>query len=127
MKNIFFSSNTQNDLFPSNARNSFHSYIDANDLHYIPDKHLLAALKSITFDNKISTFKLNPYKPDIIIRQTDSTFTVENYDGSMKRILDPHSVRYGGDYFYISDIDGSFDIYITPGYRSFTDIKIVEG
>jgi len=58
MKNIYFSSNTQNDLFPSNTRNSFHSYIDANDLHYIPNKHLLAALKSIRFDNKTSTLKL---------------------------------------------------------------------
>ena len=58
MKNIYFSSNTQNDLFPSNTGNSFHSYIDANDLHYIPNKHLLAALKSIRFDNKTSTLKL---------------------------------------------------------------------
>ena len=44
----------------------------------------------------------------------------------MQRITPPHQVRYGGDYFHITDIDGSFGVYITPGYRSFTDTQIVE-
>ena len=57
MKNIFYSSNTQNDIFPANTRTSFDSYIDDSDLNYIPDKHLLAALKSITFDKRNHTIK----------------------------------------------------------------------
>ena len=127
MKNIFFSSSTQNDLFPSNTRTSFHSYIDANDLHYIPDKHLLAALKSVTFDNKISTFKLNHKEPNIIIRQTDAFFTHDNYAGPMKRTIGPAQFKFGRDYVYINDMDEANDRYGTPGCRSFTDIQIVEG
>ena len=127
MKNIFFSSNTQNDLFPSNTRSSFRSYIDANDLHYIPNKHLLAALKSITFDNKISTLKLNYKEPNIIIVQTNATFSWENYEGPMQRTIGPAQFKFGRDYIYINDLNELNDRFGTPGYRSFTDIQIVEG
>ena len=127
MKNIFFSSNTQNDLFPSNTRTGFHSYIDVNDLNYIPDKHLLAALKSITFDNKTSTLKLNHKKTNIIIRQTDAIFSFDNYEGPMERTIGPAQFKFGRDYIYINDMDEANDRFGTPGYRSFTDIQIVEG
>ena len=51
MKNIFFLSNVQSDLFPNNSRSSFHSLIPINDLDYLPDINLEAAIKSITYDN----------------------------------------------------------------------------
>ena len=115
------------DVFPSNTRTGFHSYTDVNDLNYIPDKHLLAALKSITFDNKTSTIKLNPKKPNIIIKQTDAIFSWDNMDGPKERIIGPAQFRFGRDYIYINDMDEENDRYGTPGCRSFTDIQIVEG
>ena len=127
MKNKFFSSNTQNYLFPSNTRNSFYSYIDANDLNYIPDKYLLAALKAITFDNKTTTLKLNHKQPNIIIRQTDATFGWDNYEGPMQRTIGPAQFKFGRDYIYINDMVEANDRYGTVECRSFTDIKIVEG
>ena len=39
-------------MFPQNSRSKFESYIDINDLEYIPDNNIEAAIKSITFDNK---------------------------------------------------------------------------
>ena len=127
MKNIFYSSNTQNDIFHENTRTSFDSYIDINDLNYIPDKHLHAALKSITFDNRCNTIKLNPEKPHIIIRQTDAAWSWNNMDGPQERTIGPTQFRFGRDYIYINDMHEKNDRYGTPGCQSFTYIQIVEG
>ena len=126
MKNLFYCSDTQNDIFPANTRTSFDSYIDDSDLNYIPDKHLLAALKSITFDIRNHTIKLNPEKPHIIIRQTDAAWSWQNMDGPQERIIGPTQFRFGRDYIYINDMKEKNDRYGTPGCRSFTDIQIVE-
>ena len=52
MKSIFYCSNTQSDIFPQNTRSDFESYIDINDLSYLPDIDIEGAIKAITFDNK---------------------------------------------------------------------------
>ena len=52
MKNIFYCSNTQQDLFPANTRSSFESFIDINDLDYLANDNIEAGVKSITFNNK---------------------------------------------------------------------------
>ena len=51
MKSIYYCSNTQSDIFPQNTRSKFESYIDINDLSYLPRKNIEAAIKYIIFDN----------------------------------------------------------------------------
>ena len=125
MKNIFYCSNTQNDIFPTNTRTSFDSYIDVNDLNYIPNKYLHAALKSITFDNRCNTITLNPEKPDIIIKQTDAAWSIENINRTSKR-KGPPLFGFGHDHIFINDMNENNDIYIQNECKNFTDIKIVE-
>ena len=58
MKNIFYCSNANKELFSNNTRSSFNSYIDISDLNYLhDDDDIEATIKSITFDNKES-FKI---------------------------------------------------------------------
>lgn len=52
MKNIFYCSNAQADIFPHNTRSKFNNYVDINHLNYLPNENIEAAIKSITFDNK---------------------------------------------------------------------------
>ena len=52
MKNIFYCSNAQGDIFPHNTRSKFNNYVDINHLNYLPANNIEAAIKSITFDNK---------------------------------------------------------------------------
>ena len=52
MKNIFYCSNAQSDIFPCNSRSKFDNYIDINHLNYLPSHGIEAAIKSITFDNR---------------------------------------------------------------------------
>ena len=52
MKNIFYCSNAHKDIFNNNTRSKFECYIDINDLDYIPNHYIEAAIKSITYDNK---------------------------------------------------------------------------
>jgi hypothetical protein len=52
MKNIFYCSNAQSDIFPHNTRSKFNNYIDINHLNYLPTSNIEAAIKSITFDAK---------------------------------------------------------------------------
>ena len=52
MKNIFYCSHMQMGLFPNNTRSRFESFININDLDYLPDHNIEAAIKSITFHNQ---------------------------------------------------------------------------
>ena len=52
MKNIFYCSNAQGDIFPHNTRSKFNNYVDINHLNYLPSQNIEAAIKAITFDNK---------------------------------------------------------------------------
>ena len=52
MKNIFYCSNAQSEMFPRNTRSKFDNYIDINNLKYLPSHDIEAAIKSITFDNR---------------------------------------------------------------------------
>ena len=125
MKNIFYCSNTQNDIFPTNTRINFDSYIDTNDLNYIPNKHLHAGVKAITFDNRCNTIQLNPEKPDIIIRQTDATWNIENFDVTWEQ-KGPPVFGMGRDYIYINDMDENNESSWDVPMRNFTDIQIVQ-
>ena len=52
MKNIFYCSNAQGDIFPHNTRSKFNNYVDINHLNYLPSQNIEAEIKAITFDNK---------------------------------------------------------------------------
>ena len=42
----------QMDLFPNNTKTNFDTFIDKNNLDYLPNFNIEAAIKSITFDNR---------------------------------------------------------------------------
>ena len=58
MKNIFYCSSVQSNIFPHNTRSKFYNYIDINDLSYLPDGDIEAGIKSIIFDDKRSEISL---------------------------------------------------------------------
>ena len=50
MRNIFYFSNVQKNLFEFNTRSNFKNYIDIDNLHYLPDGDIEVAVKQIIFD-----------------------------------------------------------------------------
>ena len=44
MKNIFYCSNAQGEMFPQNTRSKFDNYIDINHLSYLPSHDIEAAI-----------------------------------------------------------------------------------
>ena len=73
----------QSDMFPQNTRSKFDSYIDVNDLEYISDNDIEAAIKSITFDNKREE---NLLKDDVLaIHSNICEYTIRN--GEYDRII----------------------------------------
>ena len=70
-------------MFPQNTRSKFDSYIDVNDLEYISDNDIEAAIKSITFDNKREE---NLLKDDVLaIHSNICEYTIRN--GEYDRII----------------------------------------
>ena len=76
MKNLFYCSNAQREMFPQNTRSRFDNYIDINHLSYLPSHDMEAAIKSITFDNKREEKLL---KEQVIgVRSNISDFSIKN-------------------------------------------------
>ena len=109
IKNIYFSSNTQSDLFPSNSRSKFSTYNDIDHLNYLPDGEIDIAVKSIAFDNKLDRRILaqNTQVPDIVILKE---YNVENFDAlKYLEFLNPacktfdtrHRFQFDKNYEYI--------------------------
>ena len=70
MKNIFYTSNANKDLFIGNTRSNFNTYIDINYLDYINDDDVEVGIKSIAFDNTQSIYiQPNVKQPHFIIVQ----------------------------------------------------------
>ena len=76
MKNIFYCSNAQGEMFPQNTRSKFDNYIDINHLSYLPSHDMEAAIKSITFDNKREQKLLKEHV--IGVRSNISDFSIKN-------------------------------------------------
>lgn len=76
MKNIFYCSNAQSDIFPRNTRSTFDNYIDINNLNYLPDHDIEATIKSITFDNKRDEKLLKEHV--LAIRTNICEYTIRN-------------------------------------------------
>lgn len=70
-------------LFPKNTRSRFESFININDLDYLPEYNIEAAIKSITFDNRRDAHQL---KDEILaVRSNVTKPTIRN--GSFDRII----------------------------------------
>ena len=50
MRNIFYFSNVQKNLFKFNTRSNFKNYVDIDNLHYLPDGDIEVVVKQIIFD-----------------------------------------------------------------------------
>ena len=76
MRTIFYASNMQSSLFPSNTRSNFETYIHPRDLSYISNEEIEVAIKSITFDNNFESFF-----PDVTLAlKTNLSFdTISSY------------------------------------------------
>ena len=53
MRNIFYFSNVQKNLFKLNTRSKFKNNIDIDNLHYLPDGDIEVAVKEIIFDRDL--------------------------------------------------------------------------
>ena len=56
MRTIFYASNMQSSLFPSNSRSNFKTYIHPQDLSYVSNDDIEVGIKSITFDNNFESY-----------------------------------------------------------------------
>ena len=50
MKNIFYCSSVQKDIYAFNTRSMFQNYIDVDNLEYLPDGEIEVAVKEIILD-----------------------------------------------------------------------------
>ena len=50
MKNIFYCSSVQTQLFKFNTRSNFKNYIDIDNLYYFPEEEIEVAVEKIIFD-----------------------------------------------------------------------------
>ena len=114
MKSIYYCSNTQSDIFPQNTRSKFESYIDINDLSYLPPTNIEAAIKSIIFDNKRSEYL--PTEEVLVLRSNigettirsseyDNVLSILNVNGLQKYIVhiqfdNPTFFPLGKNFFY---------------------------
>ena len=57
-------------LFPKNTKSKFESFIDINDLDYLPNYNLEAAIKSVTFDNNRDS---NQLKDEVLAVRSNVT------------------------------------------------------
>ena len=98
MKNIFYCSNALQDIFKNNTRSKFECYIDINDLDYIPDNYIEAAIKSITYDNKRDEKSLKDQV--LAIRSNICEFSIRNgeYDRLISLI---HATKLENDVVHV--------------------------
>ena len=50
MRNIFYCSSVQKDIYAFNTRSMFQNYIDVDNLEYLPDGEIEVAVKEIILD-----------------------------------------------------------------------------
>ena len=135
MKNIFYCSNANKELFAHNTRSSFDSYIDIHDLNYLDDNNLEAAIKSITFDNKtMIQIQKNHAKPNIVIKQIVNNdiyhllkqFLEDSYDGAEhEEIFSTPDLSKSMDYVVINDGFKNLSIYMEPNKSKFCNLQIL--
>ena len=68
MKNLFYCSSVQKELFDFNTRSLFQNYIDIDNLEYLPKGDIEVAVKKIIFDTDVK----NNHKDSLIFRNQRS-------------------------------------------------------
>ena len=130
MKNIFYCSNAHAEIFNNNTRSCFNSYIDIHHLEYLHEDDIEAAIKSITYDDKICVpIKINDTKPSIVIKHKikSSTYSTlsTSYKLKGKKIYTIPELTKSVDCVIFGDGDSYNEIYqVDHGYK-FCDMQIV--
>ena len=130
MKNIFYCSNAHAEIFNNNTRSCFNSYIDIHHLEYLHEDDIEAAIKSITYDDKICVpIKINDTKPSIVIKHKIKSSTYNtlctSYKLKEKKIYTILELTKSVDYVIFGDGNSYNEIYqVDHGYK-FCDMQIV--
>ena len=137
MKNIFYCSNANKELFSDNTRSSFNSYIDINNLNYLNgEDDIEVAIKSIVFNNTQSIHIVpNLKRPHFIIVQEISnvedshpeflTSPIIKILESENSIEDVINVEESKDFIITNNCDSQYVFIASYEERSFSNVVFI--
>jgi len=137
MKNIFYCSNANKELFSDNTRSSFNSYIDINNLNYLNgEDDIEVAIKSIVFNNTQSIHIVPILKrPHFIIVQEISnvedshpeflTSPIIKILESENSIEDVINVEESKDFIITNNCDSQYVFIASYEERSFSNVVFI--
>ena len=137
MKNIFYCSNANKELFSDNTRSSFNSYIDINDLNYLNgEDDIEVAIKSIVFNNTQSIHIVpNLKRPHFIIVQeisnngdphpeflTSPVIKILESENSIEEVI---NVEESKDFIITNNCDSQYVFIASYEERSFSNVVFI--
>ena len=137
MKNIFYCSNANKELFSDNTRSSFNSYIDINDLNYLNgEDDIEVAVKSIVFNNTQSIHIVpNLKRPHFIIVQeisnngdphpeflTSPVIKILESENSIEEVI---NVEESKDFIITNNCDSQYVFIASYEERSFSNVVFI--
>ena len=137
MKNIFYCSNANKELFSDNTRSSFNSYIDINDLNYLNgEDDIEVAVKSIVFNNTQSIHIVpNLKRPHFIIVQeisnvedshpeflTSPIIKILESENSIEEVI---NVEESKDFIITNNCDSQYVFIASYEERSFSNVVFI--
>ncbi len=137
MKNIFYCSNANKELFSDNTRSSFNSYIDINNLNYLNgEDDIEVAIKSIVFNNTQSIHIVpNLKRPHFIIVQEISNVEDSNPEfltSPIIKILESENsieevinVEESKDFIITNNCDSQYVFIASYEERSFSNVVFI--
>ena len=137
MKNIFYCSNANKELFSDNTRSSFNSYIDISDLNYLNgEDDIEVAVKSIVFNNTQSIHIVpNLKRPHFIIVQeisnvedshpeflTSPIIKILESENSIEEVI---NVEESKDFIITNNCDSQYVFIASYEERSFSNVVFI--
>ena len=137
MKNIFYCSNANKELFSDNTRSSFNSYIDINNLNYLNgEDDIEVAVKSIVFNNTQSIHIVpNLKRPHFIIVQeisnvedshpeflTSPIIKILESENSIEEVI---NVEESKDFIITNNCDSQYVFIASYEERSFSNVVFI--
>ena len=137
MKNIFYCSNANKELFSDNTRSSFNSYIDISDLNYLNgEDDIEVAVKSIVFNNTQSIHIVpNLKRPHFIIVQeisnngdphpeflTSPVIKILESENSIEEVI---NVEESKDFIITNNCDSQYVFIASYEERSFSNVVFI--
>ncbi len=137
MKNIFYCSNANKELFSDNTRSSFNSYIDINNLNYLNgEDDIEVAIKSIVFNNTQSIHIVpNLKRPHFIIVQeisnvedshpeflTSPIIKILESENSIEEVI---NVEESKDFIIANNCDSQYIFIVSYEERSFSNVVFI--